>query len=287
MANNSLNDEDIFRLADTLVEKPSVWSQSRPKASNTPVLSFVRFRAFDRALTQYRSFVQLLRSGHWEDALVLLRSMYELNLNLSEIDSEEAAKKFVRFGKFQTLRLLGFDLNDRLLAERAKPQPSRQVIDRYLKERDAISSRLDREFGGEFRKLVTRNAKCKPKQKKQWQDSWSGVSVEELAKRSAKKTGASGGQSDYYVFRLGSLFTHNTPGSLLLVLPPDRETADWLQFRRKLDASGRNGVRKFLSEALTLLIDVIGMAGDSIDGYERQWFDDTALPVLKKVLSAV
>src|SRR5947208_978795 len=109
MAKPFVEDDEAFRLSDALVQKPALWSQSAPVPSDTPVLSFVKFRAFDRAVTQYRSIVHLLKLGQWEDALVLLRSLYELNMNLSEIggssDREEAAKKFVRFGKFQQLRL--------------------------------------------------------------------------------------------------------------------------------------------------------------------------------------
>lgn len=63
------------------------------------------FRAFVCALRQYQSLVFLLQSGAWEDALILVRSPYELNVNLSEIataqDPEERARRtFVTFGKF-------------------------------------------------------------------------------------------------------------------------------------------------------------------------------------------
>ncbi len=68
-------------------------------------LPFVMFRAFVCALRQYQSLVFLLQSGAWEDALILVRSPYELNVNLSEIataqDPEERARRtFVTFGKF-------------------------------------------------------------------------------------------------------------------------------------------------------------------------------------------
>src|SRR5579864_9356629 len=107
MAAPSANDDEAFRIADALVAKPLVWSRSAPSPSACPVLTFVKFRAFDRAVKGYSSFVQLLRSGQWEDALVLARSLYELNVNLSAIqgspDPEQAAKRFLRFGKFQLL----------------------------------------------------------------------------------------------------------------------------------------------------------------------------------------
>jgi hypothetical protein len=61
-------------------------------------------------------------SGQWEDALVLARSLYELNMNLSEIecssDREQAARKFIRFGKFQQLRVEQRRLEDQLRDEK-------------------------------------------------------------------------------------------------------------------------------------------------------------------------
>jgi hypothetical protein len=270
MAKPSYEDDEAFRLSDDLVEKPALWSHSVPVLSDTPVLSFVKFRIFDRAVTQYRSIVHLLKLGQWEDALVLLRSLYELNMNLSEISSEEAAKKFVRFGKFQQLRLEQRRVEDKLRDEKSKPQPSAGAITECELKLADIASPLDRSFA-EFRDS-----------RGKWQQSWSGVSVETLAQCLAKKTGGQRGQSDYYVFRLGSLFTHNDPGSLLLGLR-ESEAPDWSEFRAALDDAGRDGLRPFLYAASTCLVDIVGIAGDSIVGYERQWFDECALRVLEKL----
>lgn len=255
------------------------WSRSVRISPDTPVLSFVKFRGFDRALKGYRSFVQLLKSGQWEDSLVLLRSLYELNLNLSEVvcsrEPEQAAKRFIKFGKFQLLRLEQKRLEDQLRDERLRPQPAAQTISELERKLAAIASTLDREFA-EFR---TPKGKRKGKQ---WQESWSGASVETLAQRLAEKTGAKGGPNDYFVFRLASLFTHNTPGSLFLVLSRQRETTEWNEFQAALDKSGRDGVRPFLHLASICLVDIIGIAGDAIAGYERRWLDEFSLPLLEK-----
>jgi len=276
MADPSANDDEAFRIADALVAKPLVWSRSAPSLSDCPVLTFVKFRAFDRAVKGYSSFVQLLKSGQWEDALVLARSLYELNVNLSAIqsspDPEQAAKRFLRFGKFQLLRLEQRRLQDRLRDEKMAPQRSAQAIADCEKKLAEIASTVNRDFA-EFRK---------PKKGGGWLESWSGLSVETLAQRLAKKTGGRSSQSDYYVFSMASLFTHNAPGALFLRLPPDRETSQWNDFRAALDEAGRKGLRKFLHEASICFVDVVGMAGDSITGYEEQWFDEFALPLLNE-----
>jgi hypothetical protein len=199
--------------------------------------------------------------------------LYDLNVNLSEIgrssNREQAAKKFVRFGKFQQFRLEQRRLEDQIRDETSKPTSSAQAIAECEQKLAALASQMDRDFT-EFR-----NAKGK------WQESWSGVSVETLAQRLAKKQGARQGQSDYYVFRLGSLFTHNTPGSLFLGLR-EPEAPDWNEFRAGVDDAGRDGLRQFLYEASICLVDIIGIAGDSIVGYKRRWFDESALRLLEK-----
>ncbi len=275
MAETRFSDDEALQLADVLIEKPLVWCEEAPVSSDLPVLNFVKFRVFCRAVKQYLSIILLLRAGRWEDALVLARSLYELNLNLSEIncssDPEQAATKFVRFGKLQLMRLEQKRLEDQLRDERLQAQPSAEAINECEQKLAAIASTLDRDFA-EFRN---------PKRK--WQESWSGVSVETLAQRLATNTGGQRGESDYFVFRLGSLFTHNTPGSLFLVLPLDRDIADWNELRAAIDKAGRDGLRQFLHEASMCFVDIVGMASGSIAGYDRQWFDDFALPLLEKI----
>ena len=278
MSDAQFQDDEAFRIAHALIEKPLTWSRSVPAASDTPVLIFLEFRAFDRAVKGYRSFVQLLKLGQWEDALILARSLYELDLNLSKIscspDPEQAAKKFVRFGKFQQLQLDCQSLEDELRHARLEPQPSARAISECQQKLTASISMLRRDFA-EFRKPNVKKWK--------WQESWSGVSVETLAQHLADHTGGQCGHSDYWVFRLGSLFTHNTPGALLLPLSRDRETMDWNEFRVALDNRGRAGLRPFLYQTSLCFLDIVGMAGGSIVGYERQWFYEFAIPLLNQL----
>jgi hypothetical protein len=168
-----------------------------------------------------------------------LRARSELIEDLHEADPEAAAKRYVKFGKFLLFRLTQRQLQDRLRDAQLKPQSSVEVAD-FEKKLADIAAELDRNFA-EFRT---------PKGK--WQESWSGKNIEELARDLAKATGGQAGQSDYYVFKLASLFTHNTPGSLFLELPADRETINWKDFRARIDEAGRTGARHFMHEAFMI-----------------------------------
>jgi hypothetical protein len=64
-------------------------------------------------------------------------------------------------------------------------------------------------------------------------------------------------------------------------LTQDPATANWNEFRDVLDKAGRDGFRYFLLQASLCLVDIIGLAGDSITGYERQWFDGLVLQLQK------
>ena len=175
----------------------------------------------------------------------------------------------MKFGKFQLIRLDQKRIEDRLRDARLESRASDEITD-YEKTLGEIADRLDGEFA-EFRTTKGR-----------WRESWSGANVDELARDMAKATGGQNGQNDYFVFKLGSLFTHNSPGSLFLQLPRDHETLAWVEFRAAIDKAGRDGIRHFLHEASICLADIIGMAGSCIAGYEREWFDAFALPLLRQ-----
>jgi hypothetical protein len=263
-------------LADQLLNRPLNWTAPAPAdPSEFPVFRFVMFRAFIRAVTQYSSMLLLLKAGQWEDALILGRSLYELDLNLSKIsgakDPEADARQFVKFGKFQLIRLDQKQVTDDLQDARLKSEASVEIRD-CEKQLADIAAKLDRDFR-EFRTS-----------KGKWRDTWSGSNVDELAQDIARETGAQKGQSDYFVFKLGSLFTHNSPGSLFLGLPLEREMMNWDEFRATIDNAGRKGQRFFLHEASMCFIDIVAMAGGCIAGYERDWFDAFALPLLDKFL---
>jgi len=254
--------DELFQLADRLAEKPRQWVESGPAADGS--FGCVMFLGFERALRQYGAIVELLQKGLCDDALVLVRSLYELNVNLSALKSEEDAQKFVRFAKLQQLLLEKERLNDQL-------QDSSSYIAKCGQRLEAVESALK-----EFAEFRTKKGK--------WQQSWSGLNVKGLAERTAQDTGANTGQHDYWVYGLGSLFTHNAPGALFLGVGDSQLNQEkWKELRAKRDHASRNGLPAILHEASICFVDIVGMAGPCIQGYERHWFDDA----LQRILPAL
>jgi hypothetical protein len=196
--------------------------------------------------------------------------MYELNVSLSAVKSEQDADKFIKFGRFQQARLIQQRLEDEL--KDAQDSGIATAIDSARAKLSQLSSMLDTQFA-EF-KLP--NGK--------WQKTWSRKSVEALAGALAHDTGAPAGQNDYWVYRLGSLFTHNEPGALLTGLNDNKLTADgWRDLCFRRDEANKKGVSPILHQASICFVDIVGMAGPFIQGYEPAWFDDA----IQKILPAL
>ncbi len=258
----------LFELADKLAAKPRAWVESGSAGDGS--LGCVMFLGFERALRQYGAIVELLRKGFCDDALVLVRSLYELNVNLSALKSEEDAQKFARFAKLQQLLLEKERLNDQL-QDAEKDKESSSCIAKCGHRLEAVESALK-----EFAEFRTKKGK--------WQQSWSGLNVKGLAERTAQDTGANTGQHDYWVYGLGSLFTHNAPGALFLGVGDSQLNQEkWKELRAKRDHANRNGLPAILHEASMCFVDIVGMAWPCIQGYERQWFDDA----MQKILPAL
>jgi hypothetical protein len=78
------------------------------------------------------------------------------------------------------------------------------------------------------------------------------------------------------------MFTHVALGALFYEVPPEREI-DWSTFVTTPRVKGETAVPIVLYSASVCLLDVIGIAGRFIVGYEPKWFDDTALPLIGKL----
>ncbi len=258
----------LFELADDLTKKPRSWVESGPVADGS--LGCVMFLGFERALRQYSAIVELLRKGLCDDALVLVRPLYELNVNLHAIRSEQDAEKFIRFGRFQQARLIHQRLEDELKDAEETGNPAE--IKTARSKLNQLSLTLDTQFA-EF-KLA----------KGGWQKSLSGKSVEALAQGLARDTGAPRGRNDYWIFRLGSLFTHNEPGALVTGVNENKLSPEgWSDLRARRDQGSKQGLSPILHQASICFIDIAGMAGPCIHGYERPWFDDA----MQKILPAL
>ena len=89
---------DLFAFLDSAIgylsEVIDVGSLPIPSTN----LAFVRFTAVIRAFNLLKSIRQLLASDHWENAAILMRSLFELVLNVEDVTYFSANEASFRFG---------------------------------------------------------------------------------------------------------------------------------------------------------------------------------------------
>ena len=96
---------EVFLQLDEVIERFHLWSD-RDIESDGTWWGIGQLAILLPAFNQRRSVANLLRDNHWEDALILLRSVFELLLNTGELcrhttDIEKSAESFVAFAHLQ------------------------------------------------------------------------------------------------------------------------------------------------------------------------------------------
>jgi len=168
--NPDFREDPIFEPMDLVISTliHHLHETSRPAPNTTR--EFVVDAFLIRAFNIFKSCHLLLRTYHWEDAAILMRSLFELLLNLEEInripgESEQRAKKFLRFNELQRW------LQDKAQIEyEIKRGVRRKEVLEQVKAIDEVVLSVFDEF---------RNGK----RKSGWASSWANKSVYEMASR--------------------------------------------------------------------------------------------------------
>lgn len=97
---------DLFQVTDEVIDQLHAWIDLGQKPEINTVLDVVRTACAIRAFNLYRSITLLLKTDHWEDAAILTRSIFELLLNIEEIQRDQAkaeskSRRFLAFEKLQ------------------------------------------------------------------------------------------------------------------------------------------------------------------------------------------
>jgi hypothetical protein len=191
---------EVFALIQKIADNLHLWIDCGRVPVPSTALGFVQVALAIRAWNAFRAIRVLLETSHWEEALIVTRSLFELLLNVEEIHrdgnaAEEKARRFLLFSELQ-----------RYHQARAMRQ---YMIDtgRVTKDDDLLR-RLD--IAAESVFAVFRRKK--PKGLPHWLSYWCGTNVYELAQKS--KNPIRVGQ--YRVlYSYASSFVHSSPQSVM------------------------------------------------------------------------
>src|SRR4051794_22604616 len=97
---------EVFVVLHLLRDKLSAWIDHGELDDPQSPLEWVRVACAVRTYNLYKAAVALLEKDFWEDALILIRTLFELLLNVEELhrveqDREKRAVRFVIFEKLQ------------------------------------------------------------------------------------------------------------------------------------------------------------------------------------------
>ena len=62
---------DVFEVSDLIIERLHFWIEKADLEDDGTFLGLVKIGILARAFNQYKAIINLLRTNHWEDALIL------------------------------------------------------------------------------------------------------------------------------------------------------------------------------------------------------------------------
>jgi hypothetical protein len=245
---------DLFEITELVIRQLHEWIDKgnipAPRTAIDCVLHACNIRAFNL----YKSINNLLETDHWEDAGILARSMYELVLNLEEIQQESGkeekkARKYMQFNYLQ--RYLQADTLE-LYAQKT----GRSTSDSALRsQRQKIAKSLFSEF-------------VDPKRKSEWQKSWCGKSVHSLAKDSKNEM-----RYHHYkiIYSFFSELSHSGPLPVMVNLLLGETAEETKQLLENYDSKEREHAALVLSLSTLWLLEVLMRGKEMIPEYDPKW----------------
>ena len=246
---------DLFEITELVIRQLHEWIDKGNIPTPRTAIDCVLHACNVRAFNLYRSINNLLETDHWEDAGILARSMFELVLNLEEIQrehgkEEKKARKYMRFNYLQ--RYLQADAMQQYKQKtgRSSASDSAQHSHRQKTARSLFSEFVD------------------PKRKSEWQKSWCGKSVHSLAKDSKDAMRYHHYKISYSFF---SELSHSGPlpvMSNLLLGETSEETKRLLEGQ---DASERENAALVLNLSTIWILEVLMRSKEMIPDYDLKW----------------
>lgn len=246
---------ECFEMTSSVINRLTNWIDKghfeAPNNANSVVLLAIALRSFN----MYKAINNLLKTDHWEDAGILSRSMYELVLNLEEIQREEGkeeskAKKYLRFHVLQEF------LHMKLMSD------YHYKTGRSSEGNQSEINRLEGDVNILFSEFKSNRGHS------DWQNSWCGKSVYKLAKASTNKMRMPHYNISYSYF---SSLSHSGPTPVMsqMVMGKNNEETEMLlekQFEKE-----KESLLMVMSLSTVWLLEIIMKCQSVIPSYDIAW----------------
>ena len=249
----------FFEITDEVLDRLHAWIDVGKKPEIKTACDVIYIASAVRALNLYRSIVLLLKKDHWEDAVILTRSMFELLLNIEEIQRdkvtiEDKSILFFRFNKLQQY------LQAKAIHQYNVDTGRINSIDSRFEEIDKIAELFFADF------LITTK-----KGRKKWRNSWFGKNIKELAEASEQQPLRKRQYDVLYSYM--SAFTHSAPMSVMTTVghldSKKNEEVEkfWLEHEENEEAQ----LKLILSLSAFFVIEIILRVRCVLLDYDTTW----------------
>lgn len=258
----------LFQITNEVINQLHEWIDlgQKPEVKTAPDVVYIA--SATRTFNLYRSIVLLLEKDHWEDAAILTRSMFELLLNIEEIQRDTAIVES------KSQQFLRFEMLQRYLHARAINQYDIDTgrlsnTDHKLSEVDKVAELLFRDF------LVKTQSG-----KKKWRTSWCGKNIWELAEASEQPIR----KRQYDVlYSYMSAFSHSAPLSVMTTvgLAESLEDKDFEKLQLAHEEKEETQLKLILSLSTIFILEIIFRVRAVLLDYDIRW----NLQILKKIFN--
>jgi Family of unknown function (DUF5677) len=262
---------DVFEQTSAIIDRFHLWIDCDIPEDGTS-MGLAKLALLVRAFNQYRSIVNLLRDNHWEDSLILVRSLFELMLQAEELlrakDPEEAAVRLFAFSQLQRyLEWRGLEQY-----QVATGRGGRETEDRIARV-DAQARRVYGQFW--FRDKKGRG---------RWRESWCNKNVADLS-------GLSANPLRRHQYRLlygrGSSFTHSSPVAVFAAMHHMSDPSELEEVTGSIDALEERELRLTGAMASVFLMEIAALIGDRLPDFDLLWLANVGTRLISRILGAL
>lgn len=248
----------LFQLTGEVIDQLHTWIDLGQKPEVKTASDVVYIASATRAFNLYRSIVLLLEKDHWEDAAILTRSMFELLLNIEEIQRDKAiveskSQQFLRFEMLQQY------LHAKAIHQYNIDAGHLSTIDNKLTKTNKVAELLFPDF-----LVKTRSGK------KKWRTSWCGKNIRELAESSEQPIR----KRQYDVlYSYMSAFSHSAPLSVMTTVGHLDSSKNevvkkfWLEHEEKEETQ----LKLILSLSTILVLEIVLRVRTVLLDYDIRW----------------
>jgi len=243
---------ELFELTDQFIEYLDHLLYSDPISEPETIINVIKLASITRVKNLFVSINLLLRYDHWEEAKILIRSLFELLLNMEEIFRDKAtvekkAQRYLLFNELQEYIKIRAELNYNIMTKRVEDE-----------DKANMAIKLMDQFAEKRFKLFLNNKKGE----KFWDHYWTDDKPWKLAKKSKNRIRK---QQYDILYADMSHFVHSSPMAVLGTVNSIESVDKRVDEDNKIISEQAILAMTFTQEILLIVGDILpGFTGDKI-----------------------